>query len=123
VTPRFLLDEDLPPAVAAGARRLGLDVVSVHEIGRAGQAISDEDQRSFAFEQGRAIVTFNRADYQALDAQWRRLDRQHAGIVWCSERIIPRRAIGDLIRALEAAAGQYAVLDNVCLPLTRRPQS
>lgn len=122
MTLRFLLDEDLPPAVAIGARRLGLDVVSVHEIGRAGQAISDGDQLSLAAEQGRIMVTYNRADYQALDAGWRLHGRRHAGILWCSESLIPRRAIGDLVRALGAVAGQSLSLENVCLPLTRQPR-
>jgi hypothetical protein len=117
-----MLDEDLPPSVAVGARRQGLDIVSVHEDGRAGQAISDEDQLAFAAGQGRVLVTFNRADYQALDAQWRLRDRRHAGILWCSERVIPRRAIGDLILALQAAAVRYSSLENVCLPLARPPQ-
>jgi hypothetical protein len=122
VTLRFLLNEELPPAVAAGARQLGLVVASMHEIGRAGQAVSDEEQLSFAAEQGRVMVTFNRADCQALDAGWRVHDRQHAGILWCSERLIPRRAIGDLVRALQAASEQNPSLESVCLALTRAPQ-
>jgi len=39
---RFLLDEDLNPAVAEIGRGLGLDVVSVHEIDRRG--FPDEEQ-------------------------------------------------------------------------------
>ena len=33
---RFLLDEDVNPAVASIGRGLGLDVISVHEIRRHG---------------------------------------------------------------------------------------
>ena len=33
---RFLLDEDLPPSTAEISRNLGLDAVSVHEVGRRG---------------------------------------------------------------------------------------
>ncbi|MBA3636422.1 MAG: DUF5615 family PIN-like protein, partial [Rubrobacteraceae bacterium] len=35
---RFLLDEDLPPRAAEVARGLGLDVLSLHELGRRGIA-------------------------------------------------------------------------------------
>ncbi len=69
----------------------------------------DEQQLAYAVAQGRVFVTYNRADFQALDAIWRGQARQHAGILWCLERTIPRRAIGDLIRALEAAARDQSV--------------
>jgi hypothetical protein len=61
---RFLLDEDLPPKVAVIARSLGLDVVSVHEIGRTG--LSDEAQLRFAASETRILVTRNRDDFIAL---------------------------------------------------------
>jgi hypothetical protein len=46
---RFLLDEDLNPAVAEIGRNLGLDVVSVHEIDRRG--FPDEEQLRFAISE------------------------------------------------------------------------
>jgi len=58
---RYLLDEDLPPAVAGIARNLGLDVVSVHEIDRRG--LSDRQQFQFAIESGRILLTRNRNDF------------------------------------------------------------
>jgi hypothetical protein len=39
---RYLLDEDVDPAVANAARALDLDVVSVHEIERTGIACPDD---------------------------------------------------------------------------------
>ena len=68
------------------------------------------------------LVTYNRADYQALDAAWRIKGRQHAGILWCSERTLPRRAIGDLVRALAAIGEEHATLEALCLPLPRPPE-
>ncbi len=118
----FLLDEDISYRVAEGLRQRGTDVVSVHEVGRANSRISDEDQLAFAAEQGRVLVTYNRGDYQALDALWRVQGRTHAGILWCAERSIPRRAIGQLIRALEAAARQHDSLHGVCLALPKPPE-
>lgn len=122
MTLRFLLDEDMSDRVAAGLRARDVDAVSVHEIDRANRRIPDEEQLAFAAEQGRVLVTYNRADYQTLDAAWRIEGRQHAGILWCSERTLPRRAIGDLIRALVAMAEEHATLEGLCLPLPRPPQ-
>jgi predicted nuclease of predicted toxin-antitoxin system len=118
---RFLLDEDQDPSVAAGLRQIGIDAVSVYDLGRAGQALADEFWLEEAATQGRVLVTYNRADFQALDQQWRSVGRSHAGILWCTERSIPRRAIGELIRAVAAVDSIYESLDNLCLPLPRPP--
>lgn len=115
----FLLDEDISYRVAEGLRRRGVDAVSVHEVGRANTRLSDEAQLEFAVNQGRVMVTYNRADYQALDAAWRVEGRMHAGILCCAEDSIPRRAIGRLVRALEAAASAHESLDGVCMALAR----
>lgn len=120
---RFLLDEDQDPRVAAGLRPRGIDARSVHDLGRANQAVTDAAWLEEATAQRRVFVTYNRADFQALDDQWRSAGRTHGGILWCMERSIPRRAIGDLVRALEAAAQLYDTLDGLCLPLTRAPEA
>ena len=65
---RFLLDEDLSPKVAEVGRGLGLDVISVHEIGRRG--LPDEDQLRFACQQGQTFVTRNRDDFRELVVSW-----------------------------------------------------
>jgi predicted nuclease of predicted toxin-antitoxin system len=119
VSLRYLLDEDISPRVAAGLRERGIDAVSAHDAGAANQRVPDEAHLQAAAASGRVLVTYNRADFQALDAQWRQLQRNHAGILWCSERTIPRRAFGNLIRALQEAAAQYDTLAGLCLPLQR----
>ena len=121
MTLRLLLDEDVSPRVAEGLRRRGVDAVSVHEVERANRRIADADQLAFAVAAGRALVTYNRADYQALDACWRLDGRAHAGILWLSERTVPRRAIGELVRALEAVASEHTTLTGLCLPVPRPP--
>ncbi len=116
---RFLLDEDLSYRVADGLRRRGVDAISVHEIGRANRRVPDAEQLDHAATAGRVLVTYNRSDYQALDAEWASQGRTHAGILWCSERSIPRRAIGDLVRAVAAVVGDYESLVGICMPLPR----
>jgi predicted nuclease of predicted toxin-antitoxin system len=120
---RFVLDEDLSQRVAEGLRTRGVDSISAHEVGRANLRITDEHQLLFATEQGRVLVTYNRADFQALDAEFRRAGRTHAGIIWCSERTIPRRAFGELSRAIEAVAATPVDLTGLCLPLQRAGES
>jgi predicted nuclease of predicted toxin-antitoxin system len=116
---RYLLDEDVPPTVGAGLRPRGLDAVSVYDVGWAGLRISDADQLEYAAAEGRVLVSYNRDDFLALDRAWRAAGREHAGILWCSDRIIPRRAIGTLIEAVLAMDATHAPLAGLCLPLQR----
>src|SRR5215212_8452141 len=119
MTLRFLTDEDITDAVAAELRARDVDAISVHEIGRNNLGIPDDEQLLDATEQGRVMVTYNRDDFQIIDARWREEGRQHAGILWCMEAIILRRAIGELLRALIAMSEQHDTLEGLCLPLQR----
>lgn len=76
---RFLLDEDVNPAVAEIARGLGLDVVSVHEIDRCG--IGDEEQLQFSAAQGRLFLTRNRDDFIQLTLRFFQTGEPHAGLL------------------------------------------
>ena len=76
---RFLLDEDLNPAVAEIARGLGLDVLSVHEIDRRG--LGDEDQLRFSASQQRVFLTRNRDDFLRLTVTFFQTGEPHAGLL------------------------------------------
>lgn len=102
---RYQLDEDLSYAVAQGLRRHDVDAASVHELGRTG--LPNELQLRLAADMGRVLVTYNRAEYQILDAEWRLRGQNHAGILWCTERTLPRRDVGALVAALQAMAAEY----------------
>lgn len=115
----FLLDEDMSHRVAVGLRQRGIDAVSLHELGSANAAVPDEARLVTATVAGRVLVTYNQADFQALDAEWRLQGKANAGILWCIEKTIPRRAIGDLVHAIVAIAGHYESLRGLCLPLPR----
>jgi predicted nuclease of predicted toxin-antitoxin system len=80
---RFLLDEDLNPAMAEVARGLGLDALSVHEIGRRG--FRDGEQLRFSTAEGRVFVTRNRDDFLRLALTFFQTGEEHAGIL-----IVPR---------------------------------
>ncbi|HEX7200976.1 MAG TPA: DUF5615 family PIN-like protein, partial [Dongiaceae bacterium] len=76
---RFLLDEDLNPAVAEIGRGLGLDVVSVHEIDRRG--FPDEEQLRFAIGDGRTFLTRNRDDFLRLTVTFFEAGELHQGLL------------------------------------------
>ncbi|MCI0379395.1 MAG: DUF5615 family PIN-like protein [Gemmataceae bacterium] len=70
-------DEDFPFPVVERLRRLGHDVITTLEAGRANQAIADTDQLSFATSLGRAILTRNRKHFIPLHKR----SAHHAGII------------------------------------------
>jgi Domain of unknown function (DUF5615) len=95
---RFLLDEDLNPAVAEIGRGLGLDVVSVHEIDRRG--FSDEEQLRFAITQHRTLVTRNRDDFLRLTRSFYASGELHDGLLIVPYSL-PNRRPERIARALE----------------------
>jgi len=74
-------DENFPLRVVEELRRLGLDVLTAFEDGRANQSLTDQLILIRATELGRAIVTLNRRDFKRLHLQI----LQHAGIIICTE--------------------------------------
>lgn len=76
---RFLLDEDLNPAIAEIARGLGLDVLSVHEINRRG--FVDEEQLRFSAAEERIFLTRNRDDFIQLTLRFFQTGDPHAGLL------------------------------------------
>ena len=117
MTLRFLLDEDMPPTVAEGLRRAGYDAISIHEEQRTG--MGDEEQLRYASELGRVFVTYNRADFQALDGIWHARGERHGGIISVAELSIPRRAVGLLVRSLCRVSDEFQELHDLILPLQR----
>lgn len=90
-------DENFPLRVIEELRRLGHDVLTAFEDGRANQSIIDSDILARATELGRAVVTLNRVDFKRLHVR----TPEHAGIIICTED--PDR-IGQAQRVAEAIA-------------------
>lgn len=76
---RFLLDEDISPQVGQVARNLGLDVVSIYDVGRDG--LDDEAQLQYAATEQRIFVTRNRDDFLQLTIEFARLGIAHSGVL------------------------------------------
>jgi hypothetical protein len=77
---RLYANENFPMPTVEELRRLGYDVLTTLEAGKAGQAIPDEDVLEFAREQQRVLVTLNRKHFIGLH----RSDPNHAGIIVCT---------------------------------------
>jgi uncharacterized protein with PIN domain len=100
---RFLLDEDLSPAVAQVCRGLGLDVVSVHEIDRRG--FTDEEQLRFSIAEGRIFVTRNRDDFLRLTRSFFERSELHHGLLIVAHSLPNYRPEG-IARAIERWAAR-----------------
>jgi len=83
--PKIFIDEDVHDGLAAALRREGFDALNAREAGR--RQVPDSQQLEFALSQGRAILSFNLADYEALAEQYFWEDKQHFGII-----VSPRRS-------------------------------
>lgn len=78
---RLYADEDFPFPVVEELRKLGHDVLTVHESGRGGQGISDADVLADATADQRAVLTHNHADFKRLH----RSGQSHEGIISCTQ--------------------------------------
>ena len=78
--PGLYSDENFPLQVVEELRRLGFDVLTMYEDGKANQSLTDEEVLSIASEKDRALLTANRRHVIRLH---RRLP-DHSGIIVCT---------------------------------------
>jgi predicted nuclease of predicted toxin-antitoxin system len=78
---RFYADENFPAAVVIELRRLGHDVLTVFEDGRANKNFPDEKVLTRAIKLDRIVLTINRVDFIRLH----RKRKEHSGIVACTQ--------------------------------------
>jgi hypothetical protein len=77
---RLYANENFPLPVVSILRNLGHDVLTVVETGKAEQAWHDEHVLEFAWQDDRALLTFNRRHFIRLH----NLHPDHAGIIACT---------------------------------------
>jgi predicted nuclease of predicted toxin-antitoxin system len=111
---RLYANENFPFMVVAELRRLGHDVVTVAETGRANRATPDAEILEFAMSTDRAVLTLNREHFIALHAK----DRAHAGIVVCT---VDADFAGQAQRIHEAV-GAFASLSGQLIRVNRPPR-
>lgn len=77
---RFSADENFPYPAVLELRRLGHDVMTVQEAGKAGQKTKDAVILARAGADGRTVVTHDRKDFVRLHAH----EPGHGGIIVCT---------------------------------------
>ncbi len=77
---RFYSNENFPLPTVEELRRLGHDVLTSEESGRAGQRIPDREVLDFAVHERRILLTMNRRHFIRLHET----NPDHFGIVVCS---------------------------------------
>src|SRR5438477_491780 len=106
-------DENFPLRTVEELRRLGHDVLTALEDGRANQSIPDEDLLARATEIGRTLLTINRLDFKRLH---RRCLTTPDVIVREAVRVIQEEKSGYTLQAglpelRERIAGDYSHLN------------
>jgi Domain of unknown function (DUF5615) len=100
---KLLLDEQISGKVAERLREQGVDAVAVaEEISLRG--LSDPDVFEIAQAQERAVVTYNRDDFEAILRKCVELGREHHGLVIVHPVRFPSRDFGRVSKALKRLA-------------------
>lgn len=108
---RLYANENFPLPVVMELRRLGHDVLTVKETGKAGLSTPDEEVLAFATGDSRAVLTINRKHFLRLHRQ----GTNHAGIIVCT---LDLDFIGQARRIHEAMAS-VPKLDGQVLRVNR----
>lgn len=77
---RLYSNENFPIPVVEGLRRLGHDVLTIQETGKANLEIPDDQVLAFACAESRAVLTINRKHFIRLHRQ----QQNHSGIIVCT---------------------------------------
>ena len=80
MTAPIYANENFPLPVVEELRRLGHDVLTTYESGRAGIAIPDDEVLAFSIAEKRVLLTINRKHFIRLH----RYRPDHTGIVVCT---------------------------------------
>lgn len=102
---RLYSNENFPIPVVEELRKLGHNVITIQETGRAQQSFPDEQVLKVASEDRRAVLTFNRKHFIALH----KIEPTHEGIIVCTfdvDFIALARRIHEAILPFESIPGK-----------------
>lgn len=100
---RLYIDHDSSDdALVGGIRRLGIDVLTSHEAGKARSP--DAEQLAYAHSTGRAIYSANVRDFARLHRDWMAAGKRHHGIVVRRDQLMP---VGVQLRRLADVATNF----------------
>ena len=92
---KFYTNSHVAKTIARQLHSRGVDIVRCQDVGMSDA--DDVDHLTYATSQGRTVITGDE-DFLALDAQWRRSGKHHAGIVYLSRG--RKNAIGTIVASL-----------------------
>ncbi len=92
-------------ALVFGLRARNVDVLTAAEAGMINR--SDEDHLKIASSHGRAIYTFNVADFCVLHQAWLAASHHHAGIIVAPQQ---RYSVGEELRRLMKLVGTVSAI-------------
>jgi predicted nuclease of predicted toxin-antitoxin system len=95
----LLLDEQISGKVAERLRKQGCDAIAA-TADPALRGLSDPDLFEVAQRQRRALVTYNRTDFEAIVREWAAAGREHRGLVIVHPVRFPNREFARLSKAL-----------------------
>lgn len=96
---RLLLDEQISGKVAERLRDRAHDVIATTAEPSL-RGLSDPDLFEVAQQQGRVLVTYNRADFEAIVREYAEVSRDHHGLVIVHPTRFPSWEFGRLAEAL-----------------------
>ena len=105
---KLLLDEQISGKVAERLRERNCDAVAV-AAEAALRGLTDADVFEVAQAQGRAVVTYNRADFEAINLEYAEANRGHHGLVIVHPVRFPSRDFARLTKALKGLADGEAL--------------
>jgi hypothetical protein len=111
----FYADENFPLPVVQELRRLGHDVLTIGEAGKANQQYSDPAVLHDAASTGRCVLTLNRKHFRRLHEEGAR----HAGLILCTydpDQVGQAQRIDDAVRSIPTLADQLIRINRPAVP-------
>lgn len=97
---KLLLDEQISGKVAERLRDRGHDVIAATDDPSL-RGLSDPDLFEVAREEGRALVTYNRVDFEPIVREYAETNREHHGLVIVHPTRFPSWEFARLAAAIE----------------------
>jgi hypothetical protein len=98
---KLLLDEQISGKVADRLRNRGHDVLAATDDPSL-RGLRDPDLFEAAQQQGRAVVTYNRVDFEPIIREYAEMNREHRGLVIVHPTRFPSWEFALLIAAIES---------------------
>jgi hypothetical protein len=97
---KLLLDEQISGKVAERLRDRSHDVTAATDDPSL-RGVGDPDLFEVAQQQDRALVTYNRVDFEPIIREYAQMDREHHGLVIVHPTRFPSREFARLTAAIE----------------------